>query len=155
MKVDRQQERILVELQLDGRISNAQLAEKVAMSESSCLRKTRALEEAGVIAGYRADVDPKSLGLKVSAYILVNLDQRSETVTREFFEAVAAEPRIVECVALTGQHDLMLKVVASDIDDLADLTMGGILSYATVKDIASCVVLKNIKAGAPLLPRSA
>lgn len=145
MKVDRQQTRILKVLQQHGRISNAQLAEKVGTSESSCLRKTRALEEAGVITGYGARVNPKRLGLLVSAYVLVNLDQRSETVTQEFFDAVKEDDRIVECVALTGEHDLMLKVVAKDIDDLADITMGGILSYHSVKDISSCVVLKEIK----------
>ncbi|MEM1111592.1 MAG: Lrp/AsnC family transcriptional regulator [Pseudomonadota bacterium] len=150
--IDRQQARILAELQQQGRMSNAQLAERCAMSESSCLRKTRALEEAGVISGYRAVVNAKSLGLSVSAYVLVNLDQRSETVTQEFFDAIKAEPRIVECVALTGLHDLMLKVVAADIDELAEITMGGILSYDSVKDISSCVVLKEIKQSSPLLP---
>lgn len=149
-EIGRSEQRLLEVLQSDGRISNVHLAAACNMSESPCLRKTKALEEAGVITGYRAMVDPKKLGLAVSAYILVNLDQRSETVTRKFFDAVQAEPRITECVALTGTHDLLLRVVASDIEDLADLTMRGILSYDSVKDIASCVVLKEIKPMSPL-----
>lgn len=142
--------RLLEALQRDGRISNTQLAATVGLSESPCLRKTRALEEAGVIEGYRAILNPRKVGLNVTAYIQVNLDQRSETVSRAFFDALENEPRILECVALTGSYDLMLKVVAKDIDDLADLTMGGILGFDTVKSIASSVVLKEIKPPSPL-----
>jgi len=142
---DKYQQRILELLQCHGRMSNVQLAEAVGLSESPCLRKTKALEEAGIITGYQATVDARELGLNVSAYILVNLDQRSETVTNHFFDALINEPRVIECVALTGSHDLLLKVVAKDIDDLADLTMKGILSFDSVKDIASCVLLKTIK----------
>lgn len=131
-------------------MSNVNLAQAADLSESPCLRKTRALEEHGIIRGYRAEVDAKALGLQVGAYILVNLDQRSETVTSEFFDALQDEPRVIECVAITGTHDLILKVVARDIDDLADLTMKGILNYDSVKDIASCVQMKTIKAPSPL-----
>ncbi|MEM0954739.1 MAG: Lrp/AsnC family transcriptional regulator [Pseudomonadota bacterium] len=150
MRLDKSERRILDALQRDGRISNVQLAEQLGMSESPCLRKTRALEEAGVIAGYHATVNPRAVGLRVAAYVLVNLDQRSETQTQAFFTALRDEPRIVECVALTGTYDLLLKVATRDIEDLADLTMDGILSYDSVKDIASCVVLKEIKASSPL-----
>lgn len=142
--------RILRQLQADGRISNVELAARVGMSESPCLRRTRALEEAGVITGYRAMLDPKKLGFTLSAYVLVNLDQRTETDEEMFFTAVAREPRIIECAALTGPNDLILKVVARDIEDLADLTMHGILRLPSVKDIASCVVLRTIKADAGL-----
>lgn len=140
--------KILKELQADGRLTNVELAERTGMSESPCLRRTRALEDAGIIKGYRAIVDAKEVGLPISAYVLVNLDQRSETDTRRFFDAVEQEPRVIECAAITGVNDLILRVVARDIEDLADLTMHGILRLPTVKDIASCIVLHTIKADA-------
>lgn len=137
--------RILNVLLREGRISNVDLARKVNMSESACLRRTRALEDAGVIAGYRAQVDPAALGYGVSAYVLVNLDQRTETDARHFFDAIDREPRILECTAITGSNDLILRVVGRDMEDIADLTMGGILRHPSVKDIASCMVLKVLK----------
>ena len=145
MLLDDEERRLLRELQTDGRMSNVELARRTHMSESPCLRRTRALEEAGVITGYRALVDARKTGFGVSAYVLVNLDQRAETDARSFFDAMTAEPRIQECVAVTGSSDLILKVVARDIEDLADLTMTGILRHPSVKDIASCIVLKKIK----------
>jgi Lrp/AsnC family leucine-responsive transcriptional regulator len=146
MKLKKEDRRILNALQKNGRISNVNLAKTLNLSESPCLRKTRALEDSGVITGYRADVDARKIGYGVLAYIVVNLDQRSETDTTAFFNAVEQEPRIIECVAVTGPNDLILKVVAKDIEDLGQLTMEGILRHPSVKDIASSVVIKQIKA---------
>lgn len=145
MSITQEDRRILRELQQDGKISNVELARRVNMSESPCLRRTKALEDSGVIKSYQVRLDAKKLGYPVTAYILVNLDQRTETDANRFFEAVRHEPRIVECVAITGPNDLMLRVVARDIDDLSNLTMEGILRHPSVKDIASCIVLKHIK----------
>ncbi|NIB41060.1 Lrp/AsnC family transcriptional regulator [Pseudomaricurvus alkylphenolicus] len=150
MTIKNDEKAILAVLQQDGRLSNVELAKRVHLSESPCLRKTKALEESGIIRGYRAEVDPKLLGCHISAVILVNLDQRSETDTTAFFDAVQSEARIIECLAITGPNDLMLRVVAKDIDDLGDLTMRGILRYPSVKDIASCVVIKEIKPSSPI-----
>ncbi len=152
MSLTPEDRRILKELQTDGRLPNVELARRVGMSESPCLRRTRSLEEAGIISGYKAVVNPKAAGYMISAYILVNLDQRAETDDQRFFDAIAKEPRIIECAALTGPNDLILKVVARDIDDLADLSMHGILRLPSVKDIASCIVLRTIKetSGIPL-----
>ncbi len=145
IEISASDERILTILQCDGRISNNQLAERASISESSALRRTRALEQVGVIMGYQAKIDPKQIGYQICAYVLVNLDQRSETDTAAFFESVEHEHRIVECTALTGTSDLLLRVVARDIEDLGDLTMKGILRHPSVKDIASSVVIKVIK----------
>jgi len=153
MKLKSKERHILEVLQRDGRISNVNLAKAVDLSESPCLRKTKALEESGVISGYRAVVDQKKTGYDISAYIMVNLDQRSETDTTAFFDSVQHEPRIIECVAITGSNDLVLKVVAKDIEDLGKLTMEGILRHPSVKDIASSVVIKKIKpfSGLPII----
>lgn len=145
MTLKKEEQRILEVLQTQGRISNVNLAKAVNLSESPCLRKTKALETSGVITGYRAVVDQKKMGYGISAYIMVNLDQRSETDTAAFFDSVQHEPRIIECVAITGSNDLVLKVVAIDIEDLGKLTMEGILRHPSVKDVASSVVIKQIK----------
>ena len=144
MKIGKYESDILAALQEDGRISNVELAKKVGLSESPCLRKTKQLEEENIIQGYKAVVDPKAVGCQISAVLLVNLYQ-SEDKTREFFEAIATEDRVIECLVLTGTTDIMLKVVARDIDDLTELTFTGLLRHASVKDVSSCIVLKEIK----------
>ena len=150
MEIKRDEAKILDVLQRQGRLSNVELAKQVHMSESPCLRKTRALEQAGVVTGYRAEVDPKKIGCNVSALILVSLDKRSEQDSEAFFKAVQAEPRIVECLAITGPNDLLMRVVVKDIEELGNLTIEGILRSPTVKDVDSCVVVKQIKALSPL-----
>ena len=141
---------ILEELQSDGRLSNVELAKKIGLSESPCLRKTKQLEENGVIKGYKAVVDPKGVGCTISAVILVNLDQRSEADGKSFYTALQDEKRVTECLAITGSADLVLRVVAKDIEDLTEFTFNGLLRHPSVKDISSCVVLKEIKEQSPL-----
>ncbi len=143
--------RILRELQRDGRVSNVELAERVGLSESPCLRRVRALEDSGVISGYTALVDRRRLGFDVVAWLQVNLDQRTEADTRRFLDAVDAEERIVECYAMSGSHDYLMKVVARSIDEYSDLTMHRILRFPGVKDVSSAFVLKDIKSR-PRLP---
>lgn len=150
MKIKKDEAKILGVLQQEGRLSNVELAKRVHMSESPCLRKTKALEEEGILTGYRAVVDPKKIGCNISALILVNLDQRSEKDTAAFFEAVQYEERIIECLAITGPNDLILRVVAKDIEDLGQLTMEGILRFPSVKDVDSCVVIREIKSVSPM-----
>lgn len=137
-------------LQQEGRLSNVELAKKIGLSESPCLRKTRHLENAGIIKGYRAVVDPKGAGCNISAVILVNLDQRSEATSDAFYSAISDEVRITECLAVAGSADLILRVMARDIDDLNELTFNGLLRHPSVKDINTCVVLKDIKAQSPI-----
>ena len=137
--------RILAELQRHGRISNVELAEHVGLSDSPCLRRVRALEESGVIAGYRAVLDRRRLGFDVVAFVQLNLDQQSEVETSKFMEAVRREDRIVECYALSGDHDYLLKVVARTIDEFSDLTMKSILRFPGVKDLSSSFVLLDVK----------
>lgn len=137
--------RILRELQRNGRLSNAELAERVGLSPSTCLRRTRALEDAGVIAGYAAIIDGAMLGARITAYIMINLDQRVETDARMFFDRVARDDRIVECVAITGSHDIMMRVQLPDIAALADLTMDTLLKLPSVRSLTSNIVVRAIK----------
>ncbi len=149
MKIGRYESEILSALQRDGRMSNVELAKQVGLSESPCLRKTKQLEEENIIQGYKAVIDPKAVGCQISAILLVNLYQ-SEDKTTEFFNAIAKEERVIECLVLTGTTDIMLKVVARDIEDLTELTFTGLLRHESVKDVSSCIVLKEIKKGSPI-----
>ena len=138
--------RILAALQDDARLSNVDLAKRVGLSESPCFRRTRALETAGVIAGYRAVLDRKELGWPVAAYCLVNLVSHAEDNAEAFHRAVAAEPRIVECMLISGSYDYILKVVARSVDDLADLTLKGILQFPNIRDVSTSIVFRELKA---------
>lgn len=145
MKIDQFDRKILRELQTNGRLSNVELAEKVGLSESPCLRRVRTLESSGLIKRYNAMLDHHMLGLDIIAYIQVDMDQRSEANTLAFQEAVINEPSIIECYALTGNYDYLLKVAARDLDEFAELTMQRILRFPGVANITSGLTLKVLK----------
>ncbi len=145
MKIDDADRQILRELQQNGRLPIVELAELVGLSASPCLRRVRQLEKRGAITGYSASVDAARLGLNIIAYIQVNLDQRSEADTDAFREAVLHEPAIIECYALTGSFDYLIKVAVADLENFADLTMQRILRFPGVNSITSGVLLKVLK----------
>jgi Lrp/AsnC family transcriptional regulator, leucine-responsive regulatory protein len=139
--------RILRELRRDGRLSNVELARRVRMSESACLRRVRALEEMGAIAGYRATINPAALGKVLSAYMLVNLDQRGASQTNAFLDAIRDDERIITCAAVTGEYDLILEVSVEDVADLTHLTLDTLLKLPTVRDVVTCLSLRTYKSG--------
>ena len=145
MKIDKFDRKILKALQANGRLSNVELAEKVGLSESPCLRRVRAMEASGLIKGYNAVIDHDMLGLDIIAYIQVDLDQRSESNTKAFQAAVRKEPSIIECYALTGNFDYLLKVAVKDLDEFAELTMQRILRFPGVDNITSGFSLNVLK----------
>ena len=144
-ELDVTDKKILAELQAHGRISNTDLSRKVGLSESPCLRRVRNLEDDRVIAGYAALLDHRKLGLEIVAYVQVNLDQRSEADTNAFVKAVKRAQWIVECVAISGTHDYLLKVAARNIDHFGELTMKNLLRFPGVTDVTSNLVLASIK----------
>ncbi len=144
-ELDPTDKKILTELQVDGRISNTDLSRQVGLSESPCLRRVRNLESDGVIAGYSVLLDHRKLGLEIVAYVQVNLDQRSEADTNAFVNAVRKATWIVECVAISGTHDYLLKIAAKNIDHFGELTMKKLLRFPGVTDITSNLVLASIK----------
>lgn len=107
--------KILHELQADGRITNVELARRVGISAPPCLRRVRALEEAGIIRGYRTLLDEKSLGYDVMAFAYVSLTSQAEADLIAFEEHVADWPIIRECYMLSGEVDFLLKCVAKDL----------------------------------------
>ncbi|PID54746.1 MAG: AsnC family transcriptional regulator [Gammaproteobacteria bacterium] len=145
MKLDKASLRIVSVLQREGRISNVELAERVGLSESPCFRRVKQLEESGLIRGYRADLDLRALGLQVTAFVQVSLGEHDDVHQRGFLAAVVAEPRIVECHAMSGGHDFLLKVHAHSMDDFSELSMNHILKYPGVRNIESNFSLQEIK----------
>lgn len=150
MKLDSADRKILRQLQAEGRLPNVELASRVGLSESPCLRRVRRLESGGVIKGYRAEVDPRKLGLDIIAFILVNLNQTSEADSEKFFAAVQREPSIIECHAMTGNYDYLLKVAAANLEAFADIAMQRILHFPGVSGISTGFVLKAVKTGGGL-----
>lgn len=145
MTLGRREKDILRILQRNGRISNADLAQQVGLSESPCFRRVKQMEASGLIAGYAATVDQRKLGLEVTAFVQVTMEKQSEADTEKFLDRVAAEEHIVECFATSGSHDYLMKVVARNIDHFSDLTMRRILKYPGVKNVESSFSLLEIK----------
>jgi len=137
--------RILRELSRDGRLSNVELARRVHMSESACLRRVRILEEGGAISGYRAVINSVAVGKLLSAYMLVNLDQRGANDGEAFLEVIRNDDRIISCAAVTGDFDLILEVSVNDVADLTDLTLDTLLKLPAVRDVVTCLSLRTYK----------
>ncbi|RLQ23171.1 winged helix-turn-helix transcriptional regulator [Seongchinamella sediminis] len=154
MRLDRAEREILQVLQNNGRVSNVELADQVGLSESPCFRRVRALEEAGVITGYSARLNQRELGLQVTAFVQVTLDKRDDKKQRAFLAQVEAEEHIVECHALSGSHDYLLKVVARSMEHFSELAMQRILKFPGVSNIESNFSLLAVKEhGALPVPR--
>ncbi|BAL25676.1 Lrp/AsnC family transcriptional regulator [Azoarcus sp. KH32C] len=145
MEVDRYDREILRVLQQDGRISNQDLADRIGLSPSPCLRRVRALEEAGFISGYRAQVDAKALGLSLMALIQISMDQHTPERFKDFEAAVRDIPDVVECLLITGQSaDYLLKVVVKDMDAYQELLLNRITRISGVTGVHSSFVLRRV-----------
>jgi Lrp/AsnC family leucine-responsive transcriptional regulator len=142
--------KILDVLQKDGRISNADLADKVGLSASPCLRRMRALEEDGIISGYRADLDPVQLGLTILAFVEVRISRHGAGTAAVFREAMMKERLVVGCYMVTGSYDFLLKVVARDLESYKAFTLETLLGMPDVQDIRTSIVLDLIKNTAEL-----
>ncbi|MGB5651414.1 MAG: Lrp/AsnC family transcriptional regulator, partial [Sedimenticolaceae bacterium] len=127
MQIDRYDRRILEVLQHEGRISNQELAERIGLSPSPCLRRVRALEESGVIAGYRAILDARQLGLSLLALIHISMDRHTPERFANFEQKVAELSQVLECLLITGQDaDYQLKVVVPDMEGYQALLLNKI-----------------------------
>lgn len=145
LKLDRYDRRILDELQRDGRISNQDLADRIGLSPSPCLRRVRALEEAGIIRGYAALLDAKALGLNLMAILSISMDKHTPERFEHFDAAVAAIPEVLECLLLTGRDaDYQLKIVVRDMDHYQDLLLNRITRIEGVSGVHSSFVLRRV-----------
>ncbi len=145
MKLDRQDRRILALLQQEGRISNQELADRVGLSPSPCLRRVRALEEAGVIQGYRALLDAKALGLSLMALVHISMDRHTPERFENFEAHVRQLPEVLECLLITGQDaDYQLKVVVADMEAFQELLLKRITRIEGVSGVHSSFVLRRV-----------
>jgi len=145
MELDRYDRRILDELQRDGRISNQELAERIGLSAAPCLRRVRALEQSGLITGYRALLDAKQLGLSLMALIHISMDRHTPERFANFDKLVAELPEVMECLLITGQDaDYQLKVVVRDMDAFQALLLERITRIEGVSGVHSSFVLRRV-----------
>jgi len=145
MKLDRYDRRILEELQEDGRISNQDLADRIGLSPSPCLRRVRSLEEAGIISGYRALLDADKLGLDLLAILSISMDRHTPERFAAFDAAVAALPEVLECLLITGRDaDYQLKVIVRDMAAYQDLLLNKITRIEGVTGVHSSFVLRRV-----------
>jgi Lrp/AsnC family transcriptional regulator, leucine-responsive regulatory protein len=148
MTPDRYDAAILDALQKDGRKPIVELAEQVGLSNTPCARRVKLLEQAGIIQGYTAIIDPAPLGLKVQAFVQVRLTRHTDENIEQFRRAVDAMEEIVSCHAMTGNYDLLLQVVVPDLESLSNVVLKKLLRIRFVRDVHSSIVLNTIKRSA-------
>lgn len=145
MELDQRDKHILKLLQADCRISNADLAEKVGLSASACWRKTRSLEDLGVIEGYRARVSPAAVGHGFQALVHVQLARHNPGHVQDFITAVGRREEVLECYATTGQADYHLRVMCRDIAAYNDFLEGFLFRLSAIESAQTNVVLREVK----------
>jgi len=152
--LDRTDLRILDVLQQHGRLSNQEIAERVALSPSPCLRRIRRLEDDGVIRQYVALVDPEKVGLGLLAYVSVKLEKRGAASIEDFSAQVQGWPEVAACYAMTGEMDYLLRVHVQDLQHFSRFVMGQLLRQPGVVDVKSSFALSRIKETTALPLRS-
>ena len=160
--LDKTDRKILSILQADGRLSNQDVAEMVALSPSPCLRRIKRLEEAGVIRQYVALLDPDKIGLGLLAYVNVRLEKHSDAAAHsnaralgapnappspraDFADSVGQWPEVVACYAMTGEMDYLLRVHVEDMEHFSRFMMATLLRHPAVLDVKSSFALQRIK----------
>ncbi|MCU7372754.1 Lrp/AsnC family transcriptional regulator [Paucibacter sp. O1-1] len=142
--------RIIEILQRDGRLSNVDLASRIHLSAPQTLRRVKQLEERGVLRGYRAMVQPATLGLGVTAFVSLNIEADAFGRVREIEALIRDFPEILECHTVSGDCDYLLKVVAADLKSLSQFLTDRLMQLPGVADIRSMICLEEIKPPAPL-----
>ncbi|MBX9460205.1 MAG: Lrp/AsnC family transcriptional regulator [Brevundimonas sp.] len=131
-------------LQGDGRMTNADLAKAVNLSESACLRRLRALEAAEVISRYTAIINERAVGLPISVFVTVTLSSQAESALTAFETAIATVPEVVECYLMTGGSDYLLRLVVRDVDDLERVHSRELTRIPGVTRVSSSVAMRTV-----------
>jgi len=150
MNLDHTDKKILSLLQSNARISNAELADRVNLSPTPCLRRMRKLEDRGLIRNYSAILNEKKLGFPVSAYVFVNLEKNTKENGQTFEQAVRLLPEVVECCVVAGRHDYVLKVVARSLEDYDRFMKESLAEVKPVADLESMIILNQSMYGSGL-----
>ncbi len=144
--LDRFDLHILAQLQADGRLTNAELAQRVGLSAAPCWRRVKALEEAGYIKGYRAEIDRHKIGLGVLAFVRLDAERNTGEGTRAMEEAIRRVPQIVSCHYISGTGTFELQVVAQDLDSFSQFARDTLANLPHVKDLHTSCSLGEVKA---------
>lgn len=144
-KLDKIDKKILRDLQGHGRITNVELAKNVGISAPPCLRRVRALEEAGYIKSYHAHLSPAALGYTVSVFAMVKLTSHAENELAKFDKQVREWPMVRECHMLAGEVDFILRIVARDWDSYQGFLTNELTKMANVTSVKSSLAIRSIK----------
>jgi Lrp/AsnC family leucine-responsive transcriptional regulator len=142
--------RIVAALQADGRLTNLELAERVGLSPSPCLRRVKRLERDGYIETYRAMLQRNRLGLGLTVFVGVKIGGHANVEAEAFQEAVVAMPEVVACHLVSGEADYLLEVVVPDLEHYQRFLIGKLLALPIVREVRSNIAIQTLKAGAPL-----
>jgi DNA-binding Lrp family transcriptional regulator len=155
-KLDSIDLRILAELQANGRITNVELSRRAKITAPPCLRRMRALEKAGYIQGYHADLDAKALGFEVAGFVFVGLASQNDSDLKRFEEKVRSWPEVRECHMLSGEVDFLLKCVAADLSAFQTFITEKLTAEKNVASVKSSLVIHATKhePGVPIELRS-
>ena len=149
-ELDAVDRRIIAALQGDGRLSNVELADRVGLSPSPCLRRVKQLERRGYIEGYRAVLRRDRIGLGFSVFIGVKIDGHANERALKFEHAAAAMPEVIACHLVSGEADYFLEVVVPDLQHYQRFLVDKLLNLPIVREVRSNIAIQTIKAGAPL-----
>jgi Lrp/AsnC family transcriptional regulator, leucine-responsive regulatory protein len=141
---------ILGRLQTDGRIANIDLAEAVSLSPSACLRRLRALEQDGVIAGYRAELDRDKVGLQLTIFVELKVEGHSQETSSRVEQALTAIPAVVACHVISGAADFLVEVAAPTLAAYERILLDQILVIPAVVDARSTFAIRTVKTRGPL-----
>lgn len=136
--------KILERLQSDGRMTNQQLSEEVGLSPSPCLRRVRQLEESGVISGYVALVRPDAVGLGVTAFVRIRLDQQDDNHLTLFEAAISGFPEVMECYLMTGEADYQLRVLVGSLGEFEDFLRHKLTRIRGVSQLTTSFALRPV-----------
>ncbi len=145
MRIDDRDRAILRELMRDGRLTNADLAQRVHLSPSACLRRVRVLEESGLIAGYVMMLDPARAGLPGAAFVFVTLDQQGRATLDRFEADVRRRAEIIECYLLAGSADYLLRIAYRDAGDFERIHTDILTQLPGVSRVQSTLALRTVK----------
>ena len=142
--------RIIETLQADGRLSNVDLAERVGLSPSPCLRRVKRLEREGYIEAYRAMLQRRRIGLGITVFVGVKIESHANDRAEAFQEAIIAMPEIIACHLVAGEVDYLLEVVVPDLEHYQRYLVGKLLNLSIIREVRSNIAIQTLKAGAPL-----
>ena len=145
VKLDRIDRRILHDLQAKGRMTNVELAKRAGISAPPCLRRVRALEKAGLIKGYHAEVNAEALGFTVTVFAQVGLSSQAEADLRAFEQLVASYPEVRECHMLAGEADFLLRIVATDWDAYQRFLTSKLTPAPNVSHVKTALAIRSTK----------